>query len=272
MTSQTDAVGGKYDQFAQAGTTEALGGNIHAGYWDSGAEHVPMAAATDRLTDLVAERLGLQPGQRVLDVGCGNGYPAVRIAETHDVNVTGITVSAEEITRATALAAESGVADRVTFRLADAADLPEDLGTFDAVFAIESLLHLSDQASALARLRRFVRPGGRLVVADLCQREPFTGAGEEVLAGMIRTLEIAGINSEREHRAGLEKAGWDLLELLDIGENVRPSYELAATAFRGIAASAPPFAAADVLAAAELMSAFGQNPSSGYVLMTAQRP
>ncbi|GGM69499.1 methyltransferase type 11 [Lentzea pudingi] len=269
MTSQTDAVGGKYDQFAQAGTTEALGGNIHAGYWDSGAEHVPMAAATDRLTDLVAERLALRPGDRVLDVGCGNGFPAMRIAETHDVHVTGITVSQQEVDRATELAAGS---ERVAFRLADAASLPDDLGTFDAVFAIESLLHLSDQAAALARLRRFVRPGGRLVVADLCQREPFTGAGEAVLAGMVRTLEIAGINSEQEHRAGLEKAGWDLVELLDIGENVRPSYAQAAEAFRRIADTAPPFAAADIITAAELMAAFGENPSSGYVLITAQRP
>ncbi|MGW6445899.1 SAM-dependent methyltransferase [Lentzea sp. NPDC055074] len=272
MTSQTDAVGGRYDQFAEAGTTEALGGNIHAGYWDSGAEHVPMAAATDRLTDLVAQRLALRPGDRVLDVGCGNGFPAVRIAETHDVHVTGITVSQQEVARAAELAADSKAENRLSFRLADASALPDDLGTFDAVFAIESLLHLSDQAAALARLRRFVRPGGRLVVADLCQREPFTGAGEAVLAGMVRTLEIAGINSEREHRAGLEKAGWDLLELLDIGENVRPSYALAADAFRRIADTAPPFAAADVLTAAELMASFGENPSSGYVLITAQRP
>jgi cyclopropane fatty-acyl-phospholipid synthase-like methyltransferase len=272
VTSQTDAVGGKYDQFAQAGTTEALGGNIHAGYWDAGAEHVPMGAATDRLTDLVAERLALRPGHRVLDVGCGNGFPAVRIAETHDVHVTGITVSQQEVARAAGLAAESEAQDRLSFRLADAAGLPDDLGTFDAVFAIESLLHLSDQAAALTRLRRFVRPGGRLVVADLCQREPFTGAGEAVLAGMIRTLEIAGINSERQHRANLEQAGWDLLELLDIGENVRPSYEQAAAAFRRIADSAPPFAAADIITAAELMAAFGENPSSGYVLITAQRP
>ncbi|WP_434442854.1 SAM-dependent methyltransferase [Lentzea sp. E54] len=272
MTAQTDAVGGKYDQFAQAGTTEALGGNIHAGYWDPGAEDVPMVIATDRLTDLVAERLALRPGHRVLDVGCGNGFPALRIAETHDVHVTGITVSPEEVSRATGLAAESEVADRVAFRLADAAGLPGDLGTFDAVFAIESLLHLPDQAAALAGLRRFVRPGGRLVVADLCRREPFTGAGEEVLAGMIRTLEIAGINTPQEHRAVVERAGWQLLELADIGENVRPSYGHVAAAFRRIAASVPPAAAGDVLTAANLMSAFGENPSSGYVLITAQRP
>lgn len=272
MTSQTDAVGTRYDELAQAGTTEALGGNIHAGYWDSDAEHVPMAAATDRLTDLVAERLALLPGQRVLDVGCGNGFPAVRIAEAHDVHVTGITVSPQEVTRATELAARSPAGDRVTFRLADAADPPADLGAFDAVFAIESLLHLSDQAGALSRLRGFARPGARLVVADLCLREPFTGDGEAVLAGMSRTLEIAGINSEQQHRAGLEQAGWDLLELLDIGESVRASYEHAASAFRRIAASAPPAAAGDILAAADLMSAFGKSPSSGYVLITAQRP
>ena len=270
MASHTDAVSSRYDEFTDAGATAALGGNIHVGYWDTGAEHVPMAAATDRLTDLVAERLALRPGGRVLDVGCGTGRPALRIAETHDVHVTGITVSPQELAGATGLAAAAGAADRVTFRLAHAADLPADLGAFDAVLAIESLLHLPDQAGALSRLRRFVRPGGRLVVADLCLRGPFTGADEQVLTGMIRTLRIAGINTEQEHRAVLARAGWELLELLDVGENVRASYGHAATAFRRVAASAPSAAAEDVLGAR--VRALAGRGGQGDAVGVAQAP
>ncbi|MFD3357370.1 SAM-dependent methyltransferase [Streptomyces fradiae] len=265
-----DSVEQTYDVFADAGATEALGGNIHVGYWD-GDPGVPIAEATDRLTDLVAQRLALRPGLRLLDVGCGNGLPAVRIAGAHDVAVTGITVSRRQLATAEKEAAAHG-AGRVSFRYADAVDLPFEDGSFDGAFAIESLLHVPDQTAALAELRRVVRPGGLLVVADLCRRRPFTGADAALLDGMLGVYEIAGINTPEEHRARLAEAGWRLTDMTDIGERVRPSYGHAAAAFRGLAASLDAAAAERMGEAADLMEAFGRHPDAGYVLMTAHRP
>ncbi|MFD7661814.1 methyltransferase domain-containing protein [Streptomyces sp. NPDC059788] len=275
MTQQSDttpdSVGEVYDVFADAGATTALGGNIHVGYWD-GADDVPITEATDRLTDLVAGHLALRPGQRLLDVGCGNGDPALRIAGAHDVRVTGINVSHQQIAHATAQADSSTARGRAAFQFADAMDLPFDDGSFDGAWAIESLLHMPDQAAALREIHRVVRPGGRLVVTDLCQRQPFTGDDQDVLDGMLRVYEIAGINTPDEHRARLAEAGWELLELTDIGERVRASYGHAATAFRGIAASLDTAAAGQISAAADLMEAFGRHPHTGYVVITARRP
>lgn len=274
MTQQSDttpgSVGRTYDVFADAGATTALGGNIHVGYWDDGQD-APIDEATDRLTDLVAERLALRPGQRLLDVGCGNGLPAVRIADTHDVRVTGVTVSEQQVARASKCAHAAGAGDRASFRFADAMDLPFDDGSFDGAWAIESLLHMPDQTAALTELRRVVRPGGRVVVADLCRREPFAGDDRAVLDGMLRTYEIAAINTPEEHRAHLAAAGWELLELADIGERVRASYGHVSAAFRKIATSLDGPAAEQITAAAALMEAFGRHPHAGYVLITAQR-
>ncbi|MGW7514417.1 cytochrome P450 [Streptomyces sp. NPDC054796] len=276
MTHQPDAtpdsVGRTYDVFADAGASNALGGNIHVGYWEEDDHEVPMTEATDRLTDLVADRLALGPGRRLLDVGCGNGLPALRIAGAHGVGVTGITVSQQQLAQAEKEAEGSEARGRVSFRLADAMALPFDDGSFDGAFAIESLLHMPDQGAALGEVRRVVRPGGRLVVADLCQREPFTGADKDVLDGMLDVYEIAGINTPDEHRSRLAEAGWELLELTDIGERVRASFGHASAAFRELAASLDAEAARHLTTAAGLMETFGKHPHAGYVLITARRP
>ncbi|WP_113701941.1 methyltransferase domain-containing protein [Nonomuraea lactucae] len=274
MTQQSDttpgSVGQAYDVFTDVGATAALGGNIHVGYWDDDQD-VPMTEATDHLTDLVAGHLALRPDQELLDVGCGNGVPALRIAGAHGVRVTGITVSRQQLTQASELANGSDARGRASFLFADAMNLPFDDGSFDGAWAIESLLHMPDQAAALAEIHRVVRPGGRLVIADLCQREPFTGDGRTLLDGMLHMYEIAGINTPDEHRARLAEAGWRLLELSDIGERVRASYGHASAAFRELAASLDAPAAEQITAAADLMEAFGKHPHTGYVLITAQR-
>nr|WGO49567.1 methyltransferase [Streptomyces lavendulae] len=274
MTQQSGttpgSVGQTYDQFGDAGATTALGGNIHVGYWQDDHD-IPITEATDHLTDLVAARLDPRPGQRLLDVGCGIGVPALRIAEAHDVHVTGVNISRQQITQAAERADASGARGRASFLFADAMDLPFDDGSFDGAWAIESLLHLTDQSTALAQLHRVVRPGGRLVVADLCQREPFTGEDRALLDGMVNVYRIAGISTPGEHRARLAETGWDLLELTDIGEQVRASYGHASAAFREIAASLDAPAAEQINAAADLMEAFGKHPHAGYVLITARR-
>ncbi|RDG38275.1 methyltransferase domain-containing protein [Streptomyces corynorhini] len=280
MTQQSDtapgstpgSVGRAYDQFADAGATTALGGNIHVGYWDDGEHDLPIAEATDRLTDLVARHLAPRRDQRILDVGCGNGDPALRIAGAYDVRLSGITVSERQLAQAAERAAGHDARDRVSFQLADAMDLPFEDGSFDGALAIESLLHMPDQCAALSEIRRVVRPGGRLVVADQCRRRPFTGRDRALFDNMLSVYRIAGINTPDEHAARLAESGWQLLAMTDIGEQVRASYGHVAAAFRELAASLDPGGAERIGAAADLMETFGKHPYTGYVLITARRP
>jgi cyclopropane fatty-acyl-phospholipid synthase-like methyltransferase len=68
-------------------SVEILGGNMHVGYWTDDNDDAPMEVATNRLTDLVIDKLEVRPGQRLLDVGCGNGAPAVRVVRAKQVEV-----------------------------------------------------------------------------------------------------------------------------------------------------------------------------------------
>jgi 27-O-demethylrifamycin SV methyltransferase len=68
-----------YDEFTDV-WAQALGGNVHLGVWDDDRTGMSAAQAADHLTDLVADRLDPAPGDRLLDAGCGNGHPALRLA------------------------------------------------------------------------------------------------------------------------------------------------------------------------------------------------
>lgn len=156
-------IGKMYDKITEL-SKDMLGDNHHFGYFPDGTHvNTTMQEAADRMTDIVIDRLSISPGQRVLDLGCGTGRPAVRLAEAAQVEVVGITVSSEQLKIAKNRASTASVADRVQFHLMDATRMSFDNESFDAVVAIESLEHMPDQAHTLRSIANILRPGGRFV-------------------------------------------------------------------------------------------------------------
>lgn len=144
-----------------------LGPELHYGVFDAPDE--PLVVATGRLTTLMIEAARLRAGQRVLDVGCGTGAPACRLALDHGVEVVGITTSAVGVAAARARAAESGV-EGVGFEVRDGTDngLPD--ASFDRVWVLESSHLMPDRAALVHECARVLRPGGRVVLCDIVRR------------------------------------------------------------------------------------------------------
>ena len=88
---------------------------------------------------LIAAKLGLEPGMRVLDIGSGWGGLAIYLASIEDVEVTGVTLSKEQHALAEQRAKEAGVADRVRFRLLDYRGLEE---RFDRIASVGMFEHV----------------------------------------------------------------------------------------------------------------------------------
>ncbi len=163
---------------------------------------------------LVCDKLALEPGQRVLDIGCGWGSFAIHAARERGVHVTGITLSEPQAELGRRRAAEAGLADRVDIRVEDYRELSGE--PFDAVASIGMVEHVGNvQIDNYARqLALLVKPGGRVLnhgIARLRHGEPEAGAFSERyvfpdaaplhLSRIVLSLERAGLPVE--HVEGL---------------------------------------------------------------------
>jgi 2-polyprenyl-3-methyl-5-hydroxy-6-metoxy-1,4-benzoquinol methylase len=111
--------------------------------------------------------LELSPAKALLDVACGAGGPALRIAATTGCSVVGLDVHEQAVMAATSLAAQRGLAGRADFRSIDAsAPLPFPGESFDAITCIDAINHFSDRPRVIAEWARLLKPGGRLLFTD----------------------------------------------------------------------------------------------------------
>ena len=126
-------------------------------------EGAGLDAAQDAKLDLVCRKLGLEPGMRMLDVGCGWGSLALHAAQNYGVDVVGVTLSGEQATMAGKRVADAGLTDRVAIRVQDYRDVAD--GPFDAISSIGMSEHVGrgQMPEYVARLHGLLRPGGRLL-------------------------------------------------------------------------------------------------------------
>jgi cyclopropane-fatty-acyl-phospholipid synthase len=188
-------------------------------YWDESS--ADLSDAQFAKCDLVARKLGLRPGMRVLDVGCGWGTFALHAAREYGAHVVGVTLSREQAAYAQKRMADEGVSDIVEVRIQDYRDVRD--GPYDAISSIGMAEHvgaamLPEYTGDLARL---LAPGGRLLNHAISRRPgPRTAFSKnsfidryvfpdgelEPMSMMVAAIEEAGlevrdVESLREHYA-----------------------------------------------------------------------
>ncbi|MFC8505857.1 class I SAM-dependent methyltransferase [Streptomyces sp. NPDC057411] len=178
-------------------------------------------AQRDKL-DLIARKLRLKEGDRLLDVGCGWGSMAIHAAREYGARVVGITLSREQAAFARKRIADEGLTDRIEIRVQDYRDVTD--GPFDAISSIGMAEHVGavkyrEYADILYGL---LKPGGRLLNHQISRRPEPDEEAYEVdafidayvfpdgeLAPMGRTLttleeagfEVRDVEAIREHYA-----------------------------------------------------------------------
>lgn len=173
-------------------------------------------AQRDKL-DLVCRKLGLAPGTRLLDVGCGWGSLAIHAAREHGARVVGVTLSREQADLARKRVAEAGLAEVVDIRLQDWRDLRD--GPYDAIASIGMAEHVGEQGyrDYAASLAALLPPGGRLLNHQITIRPGLGSEGRTfidayvfpdgellplgTIVGLIETagLEVRDVEGLREH-------------------------------------------------------------------------
>ena len=141
-----------------------------AEHWNTGegvAHWIDNQARYDRMhapfTALILGAAALQPGQQVLDVGCGCGGTTLAAARlVAPGQAAGLDLSGPMLARARADAEAAGLANAV-FEQGDAQVQPLEPASFDAVISRFGVMFFADPAAAFANIRSAIRPGGRLV-------------------------------------------------------------------------------------------------------------
>jgi 2-polyprenyl-3-methyl-5-hydroxy-6-metoxy-1,4-benzoquinol methylase len=120
----------------------------------------------------------LSQGARVADVGCGGGWSSIGIARAYpETRADGFDLDAPSVELARRNAEAAGVADRVRFQAADAADAKE---RYDAVFAFECIHDMADPVGVLTAMREIAGDDGIVIVMDERVAERFTAPGDEI--------------------------------------------------------------------------------------------
>ncbi|OAY70866.1 putative tocopherol O-methyltransferase, chloroplastic [Ananas comosus] len=154
------------------------GDHMHHGFYDP---HAPASLADHRAAQIrmVEEALSFaalsddpqKKPKRIVDVGCGIGGSSRYLAKKYGAQCKGITLSPVQAQRAEALAIAEGLADKVSFQVADALEQPFPDGQFDLVWSMESGEHMPDKRKFVGELARVAAPGATIIIVTWCHRD-----------------------------------------------------------------------------------------------------
>ena len=166
-----------------------------------------LKAAQGRKIRALLDRLGLMPGQRLLEIGCGWASLAEIAARDYGVEVVGLTLSSEQKAYADARMKAAGLADRVSIELTDYRDVQS---SFDAVASVEMVEAVGQDywPAYLQTIARVLKPGGRAAIQLISIREELFDA-YSASADFIQTYVFPGgmLISEARFRVVAELAG-----------------------------------------------------------------
>ncbi|MGW3317088.1 class I SAM-dependent methyltransferase [Streptomyces fungicidicus] len=192
-------------------------------YWPAPPPQGTLEQAQHDKLELVARKLALEPGRRLLDVGCGWGSMAVHAARDHGVDVVGVTLSQEQAAYARKRVADEGLTDRIEIRVQDYRDVTD--GPYDAISSIGMAEHVGSRRylEYATALHRLLKPGGRLLnhqIARRPQRDETTYRVDDFIdAYVFPDGELAPLGSTVTL---LERAGFEVRDV----ESIREHYAL----------------------------------------------
>ncbi len=140
---------------------------------------------TDQAHKLAAS---LAPGAAVLEVAPGPGYFAIELARAGNFRVTGLDISATFVDLARRSAAAAGV--EIDFRRGDAARMPFESNTFDAIFCRAAFKNFSEPVAALKEMRRVLKPGATALIIDLRK-----DVSKQAIDAEVETLKQSALNA-----------------------------------------------------------------------------
>ncbi|EGG12362.1 uncharacterized protein MELLADRAFT_41694 [Melampsora larici-populina 98AG31] len=191
--------------------------------------------AIARHEHFLASKIGLKPGMKVLDVGCGVGGPAREIHRFSEVKIIGINNNQYQINRAKKYNSDVKISeDQIEFVKGDFMKLVEQFGenSFDAVYAIEATCHAPTWEGVYGEIFKVLKPGGVFGMYEWCMTDEYDKTNPEhrkISHGIELGDGIAEMRTIKEARSALKSVGFEIQveqDLADVGDEIPWFYPL----------------------------------------------
>ncbi|MBX9743860.1 MAG: methyltransferase domain-containing protein [Chlamydiales bacterium] len=160
--------------------------------------------------------LGVQEGQRVLDIGCGRGRIASHVATLTNTEVTGMNIDNDQLESARQFILGNGLSKQCQFKLADLNDLPLPFPdhSFDAVYEVGVFTYSKDLKKLFKEIHRILKPGGKFAALDwilLPNYNPNNPHHVDLMKRIKPLVGAIGNPSPEEFAGALKEAGFEVL-------------------------------------------------------------
>ena len=173
----------------------------------------------------LGEGIGLGPGMRVLDVGCGVGGPQRSLAGKFGASVVGLNISAYQLEKCARYNQEAGLEHLCSVLRGDFMNIPAKDESFDTAYQVEDLAHAPDKTAVYAEIFRVLRPGAVFGGYDWCVTPEYDADDPEhrdIVQGIEYGSALPQIASFTDVTDGLQAAGFEIIEARDRAGDADP--------------------------------------------------
>jgi len=196
------------------------GEDIHVGIYERADE--PIADASRRTVEQMANLCNLSESSRVLDLGAGYGGAARYLASRFGCRVTCLNLSETQNARNRQLTAAAGLADRVDVLHASFESVPRPDASYDLIWSQDAILHSPHREQVVAEARRVLAPGGSFVLTDPMQADDCPPG---VLSDVLARIHLPSLASFAFYREQAQKLGLVEQHALELTKHLVMHYD-----------------------------------------------